>query len=410
MPRPLPDHPVTPTDSQRPTVLALLNAYTAGMSGGDMWFIEVARRLPEVRWIVVTSAAGARICTDRGLDAEYVLTSTEAEFGRVATTYLRRTWVATWKTRHLCPDVVWATSDAPPDVLPALCHRLMGGRSRPWVQRIFHLVPRRRGRIVAWVVQLGCHLLVAAGSDRVVVDSDLLRQELAHRGIGRQRTFVSRPGAAAFPPGHREPDGSLHGLYVGRLKREKGVLELPDIWARVVQRVPGAQLAIAGHGPPETVTAIGRRIDDVGMQENVRLLGFVPDGELPALHRRARAFLFPSHEEGFGMAVLDALSLGLPVVAWRLPALQEHFGEAVDTVDEGDLEAFARRVAALITDDDLFTSRQDLAVEVTQRFDWNTTAATERAVAIDEMVRRTRRRRPRELPTTSISAATKAPR
>lgn len=376
-------------------MLAFLNAYTGGMSGGDMWFIEVARRLPEVRWIVVTSAAGARTCAERGLDADYVLTSTETEFRRVVATYVRRTWAAIWRTRHLHPDLVWATSDAPPDVVPALWHRLVGGGSRPWVQRIFHLVPRRRGRMAAWVVQIGCHLLVAAGSDRVVVDSDLLRDELVRRGIGRRRSVVSRPGTAAFPPGGREPESSLHGLYVGRLKPEKGVVELPDIWARVVRRVPGAQLAIAGHGPPGTVAAIQRRIDDMGMQGNVRLLGFVPDAELPPLHRRARAFLFPSHEEGFGMAVLDALSLGLPVVAWRLPALGEHFGDAVATVDEGDIETFAGRVAALITDDDRFARCRDLALGATQWFDWATTATAEHTRVINELVSGTGTRRHR---------------
>lgn len=383
----------------RPVVLAYLNAYTAGMSGGDMWFIEVARRTSHVRWVVVTSEGGASACRRRGLDAEFIITSHEVEVNGLIGIYLMRTIKGIWHTRHIRPDIVEATSDAPPDVLPALWHRLArqrkGANTRTldpsiyrsegypkrarWVQRVFHIVPRRRGRMVAHAVQWFDHVIVAALADSVVVDSEILRRDLVRRGIGRNRITVSKPGVTALPMGKEAEPAPAHGLYIGRLMPSKGVLELPAIWARVVERIPDARLFIAGYGSVSIVRRLQEKIAASGLSAHVAVLGFVPDTDLRALYDRARIFVFPSHEEGFGMAVLDAMSLGLPVVAWRIPALEENFADAVDLVQEGDIEAFATRSISLWSSDEQWSRRRGDARRCAARYEWGVTAATEYA-------------------------------
>jgi glycogen synthase len=81
-------------------------------------------------------------------------------------------------------------------------------------------------------------------------------------------------------------------------------------------------LAIAGKGPISADLA--RRIEEKGLTENVRLLGFVPDGHLPALYAAADFSVVPTVSlEGFGLIVAESLASGTPVVATRAGALPE---------------------------------------------------------------------------------------
>ena len=249
--------------------------------------------------------------------------------------------------------------------------------------------------MAAHVVQLVDHLVVATLADRVVVDSEILRRDLARRGVRGDRISVSKPGVTAHPVGNGAGSAPVHGLYIGRLMPSKGVLELPAIWARVVECLPDARLAIAGHGSDSTVRQLHERIAAAGLSQHVAVPGFVPDTDLRALLERARIFVFPSHEEGFGMAVLDALSLGLPVVAWRIPALEENFGDAVDMVEEGDIEAFATRAVALLSNDDLSARRRGDARRCAARYDWEVTAATEYAGVVAPLLDQPTVSRPR---------------
>jgi glycosyltransferase involved in cell wall biosynthesis len=76
----------------------------------------------------------------------------------------------------------------------------------------------------------------------------------------------------------------------------------------------------------------------------VRALGYVPDGELPALYSGARALVMPSLYEGFGLPCLEAMASGTPVIASNRGALPETCGDAAVLVDPDDPQAFAAAV------------------------------------------------------------------
>ena len=60
--------------------------------------------------------------------------------------------------------------------------------------------------------------------------------------------------------------------------------------------------------------------------------------------------LFPSHEEGYGMALAETIQAGVASVAWNLPAYEEHFRRGVITIPEGDVDSFAATVVRLLDD------------------------------------------------------------
>jgi glycosyltransferase-like protein len=120
-------------------------------------------------------------------------------------------------------------------------------------------------------------------------------------------------------------------LAVGGIEPRKGSLDLLDAYALLRRDLPGLRLVIAGG---ETLfdyrdyrAAWEARAGDLGVAPIV--LGPVDHPSLPALVAGAAVFAFPSTREGFGLAAMEALAAGVPVVARELPVLREVFGTAV---------------------------------------------------------------------------------
>jgi glycosyltransferase involved in cell wall biosynthesis len=99
-------------------------------------------------------------------------------------------------------------------------------------------------------------------------------------------------------------------------------------------------------------------------------LGHVDDEELPALYAGAEAFVLPSHYEGFGLTVLEAMAVGTPVVASNVTALPELVGDAGLLVDPGDPVAIADAVERARGDEEL--ARR--GVERAESFTWASSA------------------------------------
>jgi glycosyltransferase involved in cell wall biosynthesis len=93
--------------------------------------------------------------------------------------------------------------------------------------------------------------------------------------------------------------------------------------------------------------AIERLIEEMGLRDSVQITGWVPREELYSLYERARAFVYPSTFEGFGMPVLEAMAAGIPVACSDIPPLHEVAGDAAlffDPLDEDDIASGIERV------------------------------------------------------------------
>ncbi len=169
----------------------------------------------------------------------------------------------------------------------------------------------------------------------------LAAQTLALAGV-QVEVISNFVDTAHFVPGSEKPGPVLmHGSNFRALKRVRDVLE--------VHRLSGAaELVLAGDGPEraEAVRLAGPGVTFAGEQRDV----------VPYL-QRARVFLLPSEVESFGLAALEAMSCGVPVVASRVGGLPEVIEDGVSGFlhDVGDVQAMAQSVKRLLTDDALHT-------------------------------------------------------
>jgi glycosyltransferase involved in cell wall biosynthesis len=158
-----------------------------------------------------------------------------------------------------------------------------------------------------------------------------------------------------------ELDPGNYYLFVGALEPKKNVARLIDAYAASGSRRP---LVIAGGLGWQNKAELERikdsrfsnwRLADnmISKVERVRRIAYLPLGQLVTLMRGARALLFPSVFEGFGLPVLEAMSVGTPVMTSNVTSMPEVAGDAALLVDPYDTGAMAAAIRRLDRDADL---------------------------------------------------------
>jgi glycosyltransferase involved in cell wall biosynthesis len=305
-----------------------------------------------------------------------------------------------WIAPAVVPPAIKRVWEAGPfDLLRAHSLRFIGP-SALWARRRFgldvpivahhhHLDPSPLNRLI--------ERRVVDTVDRVVVGSEFTRRQLAGE-LGCRIDHVAvvpygvdtrfAPGARRLDLVHRYGlDGSQVVLFLGGLKPRKNLPLLLDVFARVTRGAPAARLVVAGGGPLRT--DLERRARELGLGGRVVFTGYVPEAEKVAHFNLADVFVFPSAMEGFGLAVGEAMSCGLPVVASDRGSIPEVLvdGEGGVLADPAEPERFAEALAALLADPGRRAAYGHAnRTRIDARFRWDrcvaaTTAVYEEAVA-----------------------------
>jgi len=157
----------------------------------------------------------------------------------------------------------------------------------------------------------------------------------------------------ATTPNMEEKADCPTALFMSRLHPKKNVQGLLRAWTQVVADRPDAQLWGAGDGDDDYVARLHDTVAQHDLGDSVSFLGFVSGDEKQRVFREAWAFALPSHQENFGVAVLEAVAAGLPVVISGAVQLRG-FVEANDlgvVVDRSDPAAIAAGLQAVLTDE-----------------------------------------------------------
>ena len=160
-------------------------------------------------------------------------------------------------------------------------------------------------------------------------------------------------------------------LNVGSIEARKNVL----LAVKALQRMPDdVSLVIVGRRTPY-VQQVERCMEECGLHERVIMLHDVPDDDLPAIYRMADAFVYPSRYEGFGIPIIEAIRMGLPVVACTGSCLEEAGGPDCIYVDPDDDEAMAHAMGQVLLGAAGRQQRIERSQDYVRRFE-NTGAAS----------------------------------
>jgi len=238
----------------------------------------------------------------------------------------------------------------------------------------------------------------ARRADAIVVMSEHVGAEVRRvLGVDAAKIAVIPAGAPPWPPRSVPPAGPANGyvLFVGTLEPRKNVGVLLDAYEQLITRSLSPRGPAGDAGPPDLVLA-GRATDAARpwlerlarppLAGRVRQLGYVADADRRALYEGARALVLPSLDEGFGLPVLEAMTLGVPVVASRRGSLPEVLGDAGQLVDATDVQGFADAIDRVLRDSAFAAECGAKGVERSQQYRWeraaeHTCALYQRAVA-----------------------------
>ncbi len=195
----------------------------------------------------------------------------------------------------------------------------------------------------ATVMKRACRRAVS-----ILTVSEFTRTQIIEwSGVPSEKVFNVGCGVdAAYRPG-----GDLYGvpfsylLCVSNRKRHKNEFRVVEAFAKSGL---GAEMKLVFTGNPtrEIAECIERR----HVTKAVHFMGAVPEEKLPALYRGAKALVFPSLYEGFGLPVLEAMACGTPVVTSNITAMPEVAGDAALLVNPTSVEQIAGAMKQVVSD------------------------------------------------------------
>ncbi|TRZ49436.1 MAG: glycosyltransferase family 1 protein [Dehalococcoidia bacterium] len=207
--------------------------------------------------------------------------------------------------------------------------------------------------------------------------SESTKEDLMKFGIPKENINVIYNGVdhEVYKPSLHSKSPNPHVVYIGRLKQYKNLAHLLRAMKIVVntKQLNDVKLTIAGRGDFEELK---KAVAELGISRYVELLGEVNDNKKVELFDRAWVYVTTSSREGWGLTVIEANACGTPAVAYNVPGLRDSIidGETGLLVPYGDLEALAKAVIKVLTDDGMRKKMSINAMKWARRFDWNRTA------------------------------------
>lgn len=309
----------------------------------------------------------------------------------------RRLWthrkLAAEVMRHP-PDVLFVPSHVlplrPPSRLPPMVVTvhdlgyLYEPQAHPWRQRLY----------LRW----GTRWSVAAATRVIAVSRATAADVLAHAGGDPARLrVVYEAGARLEPPTPAQIAAvrarlglpAAYALYVGTLQPRKNLARLVEAYTRLaVAGRADFDLVLAGRAGSQAAPLLDA-VRRSPVTSRIHLPGYVDDADLPALLAGARVFCYPSLYEGFGLPVLEAQQLGVPVMTANNSSLPEIAGDAAILVDALDVDAIADAMLRLSRDEELRSRLIAAGYANVQRFSWDK-AASETLAVLEEAARHRR--------------------
>jgi glycosyltransferase involved in cell wall biosynthesis len=249
--------------------------------------------------------------------------------------------------------------------------------------------PYRNGTVRrAW------YRLSAQRADSIVTISEFSRREILRvYGVPAEKVRVTPLGVDPVKFRRFDERGPLEGLkkkyglhgefllFVGDIHRRRNVGHLIEALSAIRESEAECrtiELVIIGRIlEPLSPAGESARLK-LGL--SVRMLGYVPTEDMPLFYNMARAFVFPSFYEGFGLGVLEAMACGCPVIVAKDTACDEVAGDAAISIDPGNARSIAQAVAAVLKNPGFAARHSEAGLKQSEKFRWRTTAETTLAV------------------------------
>lgn len=286
------------------------------------------------------------------------------------------------------PDVLFVPAHVLPLVMPP-------SRLPPSVVTVhdlgYHLFPDSHTRSQRLYLHAGTRWSVAAARAVIAVSQSTAADLRRFYGVPAERITVvyeAAPEATLVPAAthaavqERYALRRPYALFVGTIQPRKNIARLVQAYAWLYQNSAiGWDFVLAG-APGWLSDSLLEEARSLGLADQLRFVGYVPDDDLPALLKGARFFCFPTLFEGFGLPVLEAQRYGVPVLTSNNSSLPEVAGDAALLVDPTDVDEIANAMLRLSQDEVLRQQLIEAGYANVRRFSWEKAARETLAVLV----------------------------
>jgi glycosyltransferase involved in cell wall biosynthesis len=205
---------------------------------------------------------------------------------------------------------------------------------------------------------------------RVLTGSASSRRELLSKGFGNVEIAPEGADLGLYRPPAQAAKTGRKILYVGRIKRYKGLDVILRAAAGLKREFPDLELEIAGSG--DDVPRLKELAKTLGMESWTRFLGFVTEAKKVEIYGAARVVVNSSLKEGWGLTSIEANACGTPVVATDVPGLCDSVrdGETGFLVPFGDVDAFAAAMRRILGDSPVAEAMREKALAWANGHTW----------------------------------------
>jgi glycosyltransferase involved in cell wall biosynthesis len=280
---------------------------------------------------------------------------------------------------------IYSASDFYPDVLPAFALKILFPKTK-WIAGFYLFAPKPWQKInpyrtsvfryitgvLYWLTQLLSYSIVFNFADFVCVTSEPDIKMFESKRRSKKKIIVVR-GGVNLQPSHRylskHTPNNRHkkylAVFLGRLHFQKGILELIDIWKKVCQKNPTAQLAIIGNG--QLQQDIEKKIISNKLSKNVTMFGFMDGIEKFRIFKKSTIVVHPATYDSGGMATAEAMAWGLPGVSFDLESLRTYYPEGILKTKCFDLDSFSENIIKLTTNPRLYAKMSKQAINLIEK-------------------------------------------
>jgi glycosyltransferase involved in cell wall biosynthesis len=221
----------------------------------------------------------------------------------------------------------------------------------------------------------------------VITPSQFVKDEVVrYARINPEKVVVTHEAVDPFNES-AEPIEAFEGkdfiMFNGRPFPHKNLERLVQAFAQLARKYPKLKLMIAGKQHPSHTTYI-ELAKKLGIKDRVIITGWITDGQLRWAMEHAKAYVYPSLSEGFGLPPLEAMLNGAPVVASNATCIPEVCGDAAHYFDPLDVQAMADAINEVLSDKDLRNKLITAGHEQVKKYSWRRMA--EQTLAVYERI------------------------
>ncbi len=367
-------------------IIIFLNSFwnnQNGMSGGDQIVIQVYHRLQKKfhKIFCFTNNDGKNVLNKETKDIRFIVSSQNWDKLNILINYFLRTIYAFKCLFIKNIQIVHASSDFLPDVLPSFFYKLFHQKTK-WVVNIMHIYPdwkkRPGNKFLNFIAQFmqKVSFLLAKKSDVIITLNQQVKNDLILKGFNKNIIKIIPAGINYNYFNDLKINSKIEyfeATFLARLKPSKGIFDLIKIWQLVVKKKPTAKLAIIGGGGENSIIKnLKKTIKQNNLENNIRLLGYLNNDQTFSLIKKSSIFVFPSHEEGFGIAIAEAMACGTPVIAWDLKVYSIIFENKIIKIKKGDVTEMSKVIINLLSDKNKQKELSISAQNFIKKYSWDT--------------------------------------